>query len=1119
MIAGALEIQLLANMAQLTRDMGAAKRLVGDTVGSIERLAGQASRALGAIGAGLSLTGLVALGKGAIDATDKLNDLSKSTGLAVETLAGIRVAARQSGGELEGIAAAINKLSQNIGKDTEKFRLLGISARDPLEAFKQLADIFVAVEDPQTRAALGAEALGKSWASAAPLLAEGGQRIGELVARGSAAAGVTSEMARAADEFNDKLVLLVSTGGTVNAVIGPMLPLLNKLLDDLLALQEASKGASVGFNPFVEALRALIILGGNIGFVFRGMAIEIGGVAAQVTAFLSGDFKGAAEIGRQMKADAEAARASFDAWEQSVLAVGTAATAATPSLKGMGEAGKKAADEAAARIKAFLDAERIKKQAEEAARALQRARFESAQAWLAGEEESERMRAEAHRIYNEGIIAEDKRAAEERIKIAALIAEAEEEFEREKAEAQRLGAQFILNEDRKRLAEAQRDWGGFVGGIESAFRDGWDRIGDSWQSALDVMKSALKRTLLDFIYQSLAKPLVLNLLVSLGNTVGAGGLATAATAAGGGAMNLGNILSIGSSLLPSGAVGTAFSNVAQMGAGALGLSGSLGSTIGSFASFLPGIGSLIAIGSILYSLFKGGPENPEFRLLQGTGGAGAFGGISTQGNFAMGAQWEQLLAYVGNLDARFSRLLGAEGSSAASARLAAYTGMGLRSDGQPATFGIPPGSEREGAEQIARELLQSRYGILFEGIDKGIAEQIRAWSGTSTELQAFIEQMLGIIEGLSGSGIKGLDITALRAMQREGEDLGQTFQRVGSQWAQFNDLFTTDAERLAAARELIAKTFGDLGLAVPASAQAFENLVRGLDLSTEAGRKMFEALLEVAPAFASVSRAAEEAWAEVQGLVGRITGTTPGGGFAGAVSAFQAGNAWAAGLSGAALVQQLLTITEQDFQNYSEANQALIKQILALYEGMGDLSTAASAAAGGLASIGEMVPGNQYGTKMGIQNYLMSLLTGEQASPLTLAQRTQIAGSDFQRLLARAQAGDWSAMEQLQGSAQTYLGLAREQFASSPAYNAIFQQVFTALQGVSGFHLDWQGQLVNAGAATNEKLDQLNDQLGSLLGLIASGQQTGDTAVAQAVRDSAREIVEELRAGEPGLVT
>src|SRR5205085_7463587 len=48
-------------------------------------------------------------------------------------------------------------------------------------------------------------------------------------------------------------------------------------------------------------------------------AYEIGGMAAQFVRFISGDFSGAGEIGRQMKADAAAARAEIDKLSSSLL--------------------------------------------------------------------------------------------------------------------------------------------------------------------------------------------------------------------------------------------------------------------------------------------------------------------------------------------------------------------------------------------------------------------------------------------------------------------------------------------------------------------------------------------------------------------------------------------------------------------------------------------------------------------------------------------------------------------------------------------------------------------------------------------------------------------------------
>jgi hypothetical protein len=181
MIAGSLEIQLLANMARLQSDMNDAKRIVGGAMQQIERDVANAKNVLKGLAAGYGADYFVGVIKGAIDAADNLNDLSKSTGLAIEQLSGLKLAAKQTGSDLEGTAAAMNKLSVNIGKDAEKFAALGVTAKDPLEAFKQLSDVFKNIEDPQLRAAVGAQALGKSWATAAPLLMEGSENIQAMI--------------------------------------------------------------------------------------------------------------------------------------------------------------------------------------------------------------------------------------------------------------------------------------------------------------------------------------------------------------------------------------------------------------------------------------------------------------------------------------------------------------------------------------------------------------------------------------------------------------------------------------------------------------------------------------------------------------------------------------------------------------------------------------------------------------------------------------------------------------------------------------------------------------------------------------------------------------------------
>jgi hypothetical protein len=183
-----------------------------------------------------------------LDAQGRLDDLSKSTALSIETLSGLGVAAKLTGSDLESIAASINKLQVNIGRDPEKYRQLGIDAKTGYEAFKQLADIFVAIEDPEKRAAVAAEALGKAWAGAAPALAEGAAGFEALVTKGKDVSGVTAESAKKAAELGDKLDLLKArAGGAATELVNSLVPSLDRTAARMEALAAQGQGLQAVF--------------------------------------------------------------------------------------------------------------------------------------------------------------------------------------------------------------------------------------------------------------------------------------------------------------------------------------------------------------------------------------------------------------------------------------------------------------------------------------------------------------------------------------------------------------------------------------------------------------------------------------------------------------------------------------------------------------------------------------------------------------------------------------------------------------------------------------------------------------------------------------------------------
>ena len=317
---GTLTIEMAANLVRLEKDMASARKTVDGAMASIQKSVASAQNALATLGVGLSIGAFATLVTGAINAADKLNDLNKATGITVENLAGLELAAKQSGGDLDGIAQSINKLSVKMGEDANKFKLIGVTAKDPLEAFKQLSDIFVKIEDPQTRAALGAEALGKSWASAAPLLAEGGAKIQEMVDKGANLSRISPELVKAADAFNDKLAeIAVASKGATMAVAEGLLPILQLLADEFAESQRTGGSLSIIVDGIAIAFEAVIVVVANTVYVLKQVYAEIEGIAKQLGALATLDFTAFAAIGTQMKADAAAARKDIDAFTDRVL--------------------------------------------------------------------------------------------------------------------------------------------------------------------------------------------------------------------------------------------------------------------------------------------------------------------------------------------------------------------------------------------------------------------------------------------------------------------------------------------------------------------------------------------------------------------------------------------------------------------------------------------------------------------------------------------------------------------------------------------------------------------------------------------------------------------------------
>lgn len=592
-------------------------------------------------------------------------------------------------------------------------------------------------------------------------------------------------------------------------------------------------------------------------------------------------------------------------------------------------------------------------------------------------------------------------------------------------------------------------------------------------SGKDAFKN-LERSLKDFARELIAvfaKRYILNMAASLTNNPSLAALAGQqgqGTLAGslGNFGTFGSLLSSGGGMLASGLNTIGLGGASQFVGGLTGsiagpaLPGSALAAGQGFGSMFAAAGPYLAAAAAVYALyqaFNDGPENWKGRLGFGSmanayttdGIFGREGFAYIEGTDATNRSIQQFMASTGAIDRQLSRNLTEEQIATITARIAQNTGAGSRrSDGQSAEFAFEA-DDSTAAGQLTLEYLKQKYGPVFDEIDGEFAEFIRGYTGKSEDLLKAIADFAGVLEGLDSLSVAGLDITALRAMQLEGEELTATFTRVAGAVSNYRQLFTTEAEALGLAQASIAAGFAEIGLAIPASKEEFKKLVEGLDLTTEAGRTAFQALMNVAPAFAAVADAAAGLLSDFDSIMGRLrpgySGQMAQQGLESATRRFMELNPWASGMDWRYIAQQITTITREDFQAYDAESQRLINQILgytAEIDGAAgsvqDFGSVVDYASGAIESYAQAM----LSAKDGIADWLNGLFLSD-LSPLTSRERFDFAGDAYVENLIKAQSGDVGALASFTGFADAYLKEARDFFASGDQY----QRIFAAITG------------------------------------------------------------------------
>jgi hypothetical protein len=269
-------------IVELNRGLMAVGTTAKGVTGAMRGLTGAAgglSGALGALAPLASVAGLVGLAKGALDAGDKMNDLSQSTGVSVEALARFKKAAATSGTDIDSVAKAMVKLSKSMleasvgnKQQAAAFKALGVNVKDSTGQLKtadavtlEIANKFKQMPDGVAKTALSLKLFGKAGAEMIPLLNMGGDAIDKLSVK------MTTAFAQKADAYNDKLAALSGKVGALGAdLLILLLPALDKITDAVTAAITAFNDLPQPVKNFAVAGAAVAIAWGPATSLIRG---------------------------------------------------------------------------------------------------------------------------------------------------------------------------------------------------------------------------------------------------------------------------------------------------------------------------------------------------------------------------------------------------------------------------------------------------------------------------------------------------------------------------------------------------------------------------------------------------------------------------------------------------------------------------------------------------------------------------------------------------------------------------------------------------------------------------------------------------------------------------------
>ena len=640
----ALLVRIATDTSQLKQQLDQAQNSIAGFAGNMKSaLAG----ALAGISVGAAVSYLAGITKGAIEAGDRLGELSQITGVSVKTLSGLQVAAKTSGVDIETLAATLGKMSKNLtgveepgGNAARALNALGINA----EKFKQakvedrlfiLADALENVDNSTGEATAAMDLLVKGGSALIPMLSGGSEKLSEMIGVAEALGLVlTEETAASMDAVADTMTIMgmqsQGLGNVIAKALAPTLEGLSKLwLDNA---KDGGKFSEIIGTVVTGAVKTAVSVVSTGVTIFKAFGSLLAGIAAAAVQAFQGNFKGAAEALRASMEDAGKAgqeNAEFirKLWQDELPKFSDAEKEAARSIavrtseQLKGNAAAKAQRDAQKELKEQQDEIlRMAKEEAEADLALQKAlqavTDERVKAIAAAMREVESIEESNRRRREEVEEIGLTKAAVFALRIARMDAaikaqesllgtieleEAERRVIEKKIAAMKEARALALDgSTRQALAEqadaASKAWERTAGQIEQALTDALVRGFDSGKS----MVKSIGDYIVNYFKTTIARGIAQALMGAI-----SAGLSGAANAAGGGS-GAGSVVSGIGSLFSGG--GSALGGLGSLlgGTGSFGLTGLMSTLTGTgIGTSLGAAGSLLAGGNIAGGLGMG----------------------------------------------------------------------------------------------------------------------------------------------------------------------------------------------------------------------------------------------------------------------------------------------------------------------------------------------------------------------------------------------------------------------------------------------------------------------------------------------------------------------------------